>query len=163
MDDEFEIMAEIYKSRGIRRLEIVNGRLKWGYHQGRKFEFVHGQKYKVSHLNPARTRHKGAVGVYVRSRAGRSSCSVTLECQGEKFQVDALSIVPWEGEITPEHRKLISPARPFHLLVDSLPICRCTKTPNVAIGTHNGDDFLIIPENSRCKNCNSIAKTSSKE
>ena len=160
MEDMIEIRGEAFSSYDARPLERVNGRLKYGYTKGHKFEFVPGQKYKVSYLSPARTQYKGAVGVYVSSRCGRDWCKATLECMGKRFKVDASALVPWEGEITQEHLKLISPDnKRFHLLINKQPACGCSKSPDVGLGTLDMKDFLAIPENSRCKNCNSIAKS----
>ena len=159
MDDVVQTVMEVNLSYGARPYEIVNGKLKWGYDQGHKFEFVRGQKYKVSYLNPRRTQHKGAVGVYVGSRRGRDWCKATLECMGKKLQVDASALVPWEGEITQEHLKLISPGnKRVHLMINNQPACGCSKSTDVGLGTLAMDDFLTIPENSRCNHCNSIAK-----
>ena len=164
MDDTVVSMIKRFGSLGLRRCDIVNGRLKWGYDQGHKFEFVPGQKYQVSYLNPARTQHKCAVGVYVGSRRGRNSCKATLECMGKQFKVDALELVPWEGEITQEHLKLISPVnKRFHLMIDNQPACGCSKSLDIGLGTLDMEGFLIIPENSRCKNCKSKARTLNKE
>lgn len=63
MEDTIQIRDEGFSPYGARHYEIVNGRLKYGYAQGRKFEFTRGQKYKISYLNPARTQHKSVVGV----------------------------------------------------------------------------------------------------
>ena len=76
MEDAIEIRNEGFSSYGTRRLEIVNGWLKYGYTKGRKFEFVPGYKYKVSYINPARTQHKGAVGIYVGAGRGRHWFSI---------------------------------------------------------------------------------------
>lgn len=163
MNDMVEI-GGAGRSYGARRYEIVNGRLKWGYAQGRKFEFVLGQKYKVSYLNPARTQHKGAVGFYVGSRHGGDWCKAIIECMGKKFQVDASALIPWEGEVTQEYLKLISPvSKRVHLMIDNLPACGCCKSPDIGLGTLGLEDFLTIPENSRCKNCNSAARVLGKK
>ncbi|OHB76380.1 MAG: hypothetical protein A2Z25_20165 [Planctomycetes bacterium RBG_16_55_9] len=106
MDDIVEIREEGLRSYGTRRIEIVNGRLKYGYVQGHKFEFIHGQIYQVSYLNPARTQHRGAVGVFVGSRVGKEWCKAILKCKRKRFQVDASALAPWEGEITEEHLNL---------------------------------------------------------
>jgi hypothetical protein len=154
---------------GARCYELESGKLKWGNAQGQKFEFVRGQKYKVSYLNPARTRHKGAVGVYVGSRHGGGYrredsywvefwCTAILKCMGKMFQVDPAALVPWEGEIAEKHLKLISPLKRAHLNCDNLPACGCSRNPDIKGGILGIEDFLTIPENSRCKNCNSIAK-----
>ena len=159
-----------HASHGGRRYEIVDGKLKWGYGHGRKFEFLRGQKYRVSYLNPGQTHHKGAIGVYVGSRHGGGYrrdgshcvepwCTAILECMGKRFQVDPAALAPWEGEITEEHLKLISPVRKrAHLMRDNQPACGCSSKPNIGHGTLPIEDFLATPENSRCKNCNSIAK-----
>ena len=156
---------------GGRRYEIVDGKLKWGYDDhGRKFEYLYGQKYRVSYLNPAQAHHRDAVGVYVGSRHGGGYrrddsywvvpwCKAILECMGKRFQVDPAALVPWEGEVTEEHLKLISPVRKrTHLMRDNQPACGCSRGPDIGHGTLPIEDFLAIPENSRCKNCNSIAK-----
>ena len=159
IEDTIEIRGEVFSSYGARRYEIVNGRLKYGYAQGRKFEFVRGEKYKVSYLNPARTQHKGAVSVYVGSRRGRNWCKAILECMGKKLQVDASTLVPWEGEITKDPLKLINPGnKRVYLMINNQPACGCSKNTDVGLGTLDMDDFLTIPENSRCNHCNSIAK-----
>jgi hypothetical protein len=159
MDDTVEIKDNGFSPYVARSIKIVNDRLKYGYSQGRKFKFVRGQMYKVSYLNPSRTQHKGAVGVYIGSRHGRDWCKAILECMGKKFQVDASALIPWEGEITKEHLKLISPVnKRVHLMINNQPACGCSTNRNVGLGTLRLEDFLDIPENSRCKSCNSKAK-----
>jgi hypothetical protein len=170
MDHALKIVEEVDRRYGVRRYEIVDGKLKWGYDQGGKFEFLRGQKYKVSYLNPARARHKGAVGIYVGSRRGGDYCrdgshwvepwcTAILECMGKKFAVDPAALVPWEGEITEEHLKLISPVKGrVHLIKDNQPACSCSRRSDIGHRTLPMEDFLAIPENSRCKSCNYVAK-----
>jgi len=148
-----------YAGYGARTYDVVDGKLKCGYHQGVRFEFIRGQKFKVSPLGPRRKRHKGAVGIYLGCRATESGYVAILECIGKKFYADADALVPWEGEITEEHLKLISPPKKTHLLIDNRCACNCDSNPYVKRPALCMEEFLKLLESHRCSNCNGIAKT----
>ena len=143
------------KTRGY---DIVDGLLKWGYIGKDKFEFIIGNKYKVSHQNQAMTLHKNAVGIYKGFRRRNNSCTATLECCGKRFAIAALALIPYEGEINEKHLKLITPIKKVHLLEDGRCACKCDSSPNIFPPKLCIDEFLTVPENKRCTNCNKFAK-----
>jgi hypothetical protein len=157
--DDVEIVAGGFAGRGERRYEIVGGRLKCGYGPTGKFEFIRGHTYRVLHLNPATTLHKDAVGIYLSARRTKSGWIARLDCMGKTFWINPLALVPWKGRITERHQELISPIRGrVHLLQNGRCACRCDSRPDIRPTLLGIDDFVTVAENSRCKNCNSIAK-----
>jgi hypothetical protein len=161
---EDERTESVYEGSGSRRYEAVDGRLKWGYHQGVRFEFARGQKFQVSHPGSRRKHHNnGAVGVYLGCRRTESGYMAILECLGRKFYAGAGTLVPWDGEITEEHLKLISPPKKTHLLIDNRYACKCDSGPYVNRPALCMEEFLKVLESHRCSNCNGIAKTLARE
>jgi hypothetical protein len=154
-----EYLYESVGRYGGRQYEAVDGRLKWGYDQGTRFEFAPGKKFRVSDFTPRRKRHEGAVGIYLGCRRTESGYMAILECCGRKFYADAGTLVPWEGEITDEHLNLISARKKVHLLSDDHCACRCDSHPWVTRPALCIDEFLKVRESLRCNNCNGIAKT----
>jgi hypothetical protein len=144
---------------GGRPYDAVDDKLKWGYHQGARFEFIRGQIFKVSRVNPARRHHEGAVGIYLGCRGTESGHMAILKCLGKEFYADADTLVPWEGEITEEHLKLISARKKTHLLIDNHCACKCDSNPCVKRPALSMEEFLKVLESHRCSNCNGIAKT----
>ena len=138
--------------------DIVDGKLKWGYIGKNKFEFIIGNKYKVSHANTAIVLHKNAVGIYKGSRQFSNGCYAKLECCGKSFTVSAEALIAYDGEITEEHLKLITPIKKVHLLENGCCACKCDSSPSINPVKLCIDEFLTIPENGRCKNCNNISK-----
>jgi len=144
---------------GSRRYEVIDGELKWAEPtHGMKFEFIHGHKYQVCHLNPAMSIHKGAVGIYKGVRYRDGNYHAILVCLGKKFMVDPAALLPWEGQITEEHLKLISPLKKVHLLQGNRCACKCDSTHQINQPIVFYDEFISIPTNSRCTNCNRISK-----
>jgi hypothetical protein len=162
---EFETRQRIGRGRSARErgYDIIDGELKWGYAGKDKFEFVVGNQYKVSHESKALMRHKGAVGVYKGFQLGNDMCLAILQCGRKKFKVDAAALVPYDGEISHEHLKLISPAKKVHLVENGRCVCKCdlggAVNPAKMLGI---EEFLAIPENSRCTNCNNMMKKQSR-
>jgi hypothetical protein len=155
---ELRTVREGFSKKEIRGYDLVDGELKWGYIGKDKFEFLLGQKYKVCHQNPAMTIHRNAVGIYKGFRQNDGKCHAILECCGKKFSTNPAALVPWEGDITEEHLKLITPLKKMHLLKDGRCACKCdggyyVNPPKLLL-----IDFMEVPENSRCTNCNHIAK-----
>jgi len=148
---------------GGRPYEAVDGRLKWGYDRGTRFEFVPGEKFQVSNFNPARKRHEGAVGTYLGCRRTESGYQAILECCGRKFYADADALIPWEGEITEEHLNRISARKKVHLLSDNRCACKCDSSPYVKRPALCMEEFFKVRESCRCSNCNGIAKTLTRE
>jgi hypothetical protein len=157
---EIESVTHMCRPGGKERgYDIIGGELKWGRIGNRKFEFIIGNKYKVSRECDRKTRHKGAVGIYEGFRRKEDVCQVMLKCSDKRFAVDAADLIPYEGDIKEEHRKLVSPVKKMHLSVNGRCVCNCdtgaTVNPAKLLRI---EEFLNIPENSRCKNCNSIVK-----
>ena len=145
---------------GTRGYSIVDGQL-WGYVGKDKFKFIIGNKYKVSHQNKAKTLHNGAVGIYKgfrRFRDRENMCYATLECCGKKFVIAAVALVPYDGAISKEHLKLITPTKKVHLLENGRCACKCDSSPNIDPPKLCIVEFLTVPENKRCTNCNKFAK-----
>lgn len=139
-----------------RGYDIIDGKLKYGYIGKNKFEFIIGNKYKVLHQSPAMVLHKGAVGVY--KKFGRNKGRyVILECCGKNFTVAPESLIPYEGEIAEEHVKLITPVKKVHLFEKDKCACKCDSSPNINPMKLCIEEFLAVPENSRCTNCNRLA------
>lgn len=140
-----------------RQYELVDGKLKWGQNEAGRFEFDEGLKFKVSYQSPLMTRHKGAVGVYKRSRVYRDFCLAFLDCLGKEFSVHAWSLVPYDGPILPEHKKLISPSKKTHLLEDGRCACKCDSSQGMTPPKLAIEEFMTIPDSFRCANCNRMA------
>jgi hypothetical protein len=157
---ETESMRQGYRSSGTktRGYDIVDGQLKWGYVDKSKFEFIIGNKYKVSHENKAMILHRGAVGIYKGFRRKNDMCQAMLKCCGKRFAIAAVALIPYEGEIIEEHLKLITPIKKVHLLENGRCACKCDSAPNINPTKLCIDEFLIVPENRRCKNCNTLAR-----
>jgi len=138
--------------------DAVGGRLKYGYHLGKRFEFVRGEMYKVSHAGREK-RHEGAVGIYLGSRRVDSGYMAILNCRGRKFYAPAGALAPWEGEITDEHLVLIASRKKVHLSLENRCACKCDSTPLAAPPRLPMGEFLRVAEAARCSNCNGIAQT----
>lgn len=138
---------------GIISYKLVGNKIKWIERNGQKFDIVRGNKYKVHYDNPQRAKHKNAVGVYVGSGNCEHEIMAILECCGKQFQADSLALMPWDGEITREHLKLISTKGKYHLMRDGRCACKCDSTPIAESRLLCDEDFLVKPENSRCKMC----------
>lgn len=132
---------------------LVDDKLMWVKRNGQEFNVVRGNKYKVHYDSPQRVMHKNAVGVYIGSRNCDYGVMAILECCGKKFQVDLLALMPWDGEITGEHLKLISPKKKYHLMRDGRCACKCDSTPIAESRLVCDEDFQVMPENTRCKMC----------
>jgi len=132
----------------------VDGRLAW-VKRKKKFKVKRGNTYQVKYDNPKRTMHKDAVGVYVGSRISKNSVMATLECCGKKFRVDATTLMPWKGEITSEHLKFISPKNKYHLKREEGSACKCDCSGfvNPEVRLLSDEDFLSMPESTRCVKC----------
>lgn len=157
MSDDIPTCQGLYGSYGSYEYQVIDKELKWGRRNGKKFDFIYGNKYKVSYLNPQKVKHKNAVGVYIGCRKTRNGYKATLGCLNEKFTVDIESLVPWDGEITKEHLKLISPDKKTHLLLDGRCACKCDTSPGADPPKMKVEDFLNLPENHRCPLCNNHA------
>ena len=112
----------------------------------------------MSYRSPVKTLHKNAVGIYIGARHRKNSCTATLECCGKRFSITPEVLVPYEGEINEEHLKLITPIKKVHLLEYDRCACKCDSNPNIYPPKLCIDEFLTVPENKRCANCNKLAK-----
>ena len=148
----------LYKGTTLRGYDVIDGELKWGYVGRERFEFVKGNKYMVRHENPAKALHKGAVGILsgIRCNEKHRSYSAVLKCCRKRFQINPAALVPYDGEITEKHLELITPLKKVHLSEDGRCICKCDKTPHTNPTKLVYDDFMTVPENTRCTNCNRI-------
>ena len=157
MSEEFQEYTQ-RNGYGSATVGVEAGVLVWVKHNGKKFDVVPGNKYKVSYDNPQRMMHKNAVGIYIESRnIGSCNCDyrvmAILECCGKKFQVEATVLMPWDGQICKEHRKLISPKKKYHLMRNGQCACKCGEVKEAESRMLCDEDFMAIAENSRCKNC----------
>lgn len=154
------LIQEFRRSNGkdTRRYEIHDGQLQWGENEDGRFQFDKGLQFKVCHQSSVMTRHKGAVGVYKSCRGYKGFCMAFLECLGKSFSVRAESLVPYDGLILPEHRKLISSNKKTHLCQNDRCACKCDSSQDMKPPKLGIEDFMTIPDGERCTNCNRIAK-----
>ena len=146
-----------------RAYRVVDGELKWGWIGKQKFPFVKGNKYQVRHASRDKALHKDAVGVLAGVRYRQNDkddiVRVVLECCGTPFHIDPIALVPYDGEITEEHVKLITPLRrKVHLAENGKCVCKCDLSPGTNPTGLVQDDFVAVPENKRCTNCNRILR-----
>jgi len=166
MEDDFvEWYADIGEAVAgkVRRYRVADGKLRCGWLGQQRFEFVKGNKYKVDNQNPAKALHKDAVGILVGSRYRENDkeriCRAVLDCCGKRFVVDPAQLVPYDGEITEKHLQLISPLRKkVHLAENSKCVCKCGISPQTSPTKLDYDDFIAVPQNKRCANCNRIVR-----